>query len=61
MAYLNLALLILFVLSPRIIPVVVTVLHGVKTWRHGSDLPLRRQRALQLRGTRIRPVPVTET
>ena len=55
MAYLNVALLLVLGLSPLIIPVLVTVAHGVSTWRGRREKSVR-QRAAQIHEAGLRPV-----
>jgi hypothetical protein len=59
MSYLNLTLLLLLVLSPLIIPVLVTVVHAVTTWRRRPGQPSRRPPAAHVHDVGLRPVQLS--
>jgi hypothetical protein len=56
MSYLSVAQLCLLALSPLIVPVLVTVVHAVTTWRRRPGQPGRRQPAAHAHDVGLRPV-----
>ena len=59
MAYLSVALVLVLVLSQLIIPVLVTVVHAVKTWPGWAGVSSARQRAAQIHKAGPRPVQLS--
>ena len=59
MSYLSVALLCLLALSPLIVPVLVTVVHAVTTWRRRLGQLSRRPPAAHVHDVALRPVQLS--
>ena len=59
MSYLSAVLVFLLVVSPLIVPLLVTAVHATATWRRKLAARPRRQRPAHIHATGLRPVQLS--